>query len=177
MWRAGSGLHFGCCLPGWTRTVQPKLGSSMSSILLTLRVHVAKGKRLRRFHESLLENSVFQLQVGLYGDVHFTGRVIFVMITQGILKYTSSGCTNCFTWLMLPCLSLSDPCGHTLQRTIYTEQTAMWCSMNIHSITLPSFCAYRLTLPILLFPCFSYLFISIKQVYKVPGLNLVFNSF
>lgn len=47
----------------------------MSSILLTLRVHVAKGKRLRRFHESLLENSVFQLQVELYGDVHFTGNV------------------------------------------------------------------------------------------------------
>lgn len=36
----------------------------------------------------MLESPGFSLQAGKCGDMHFIGSVIFLMVTQGILKYT-----------------------------------------------------------------------------------------
>lgn len=72
----------------------------------------------------MLESLGFPLQAGKYGDMHFLGNVIFVMVTQGILNYT--GCLAIPAVLSgrsLPCLSLTTPTRHRQWRTIYTDQT------------------------------------------------------
>lgn len=107
-------------------------------------------------------------------DMHFIGNVIFVRVTWGILKYMMAGSISCFTWAMPPCVS--SPRRHTQWRTVYTGQTAMWWSMNMnpqHNTALPLRVRVDPSCPTVLH--FSYLFISMKHIYKVPGLNLAFH--